>query len=139
MPSSITMEGIENVISNLNYRSARSLKYKYIHAIKSFYKSETSIDEIHTIDSKELIKIIWDTGDNPSLINAKRKNFSSIKSTVNSDLKKLYDKQENSEGITINSSNVFDMSDDAKNELLNSFDSEMKKKVRLISKKFLTY
>ncbi|MDP2992132.1 MAG: SUMF1/EgtB/PvdO family nonheme iron enzyme, partial [Deltaproteobacteria bacterium] len=79
------------------------------------------------IDTDELVKALWDTGDDPSTIKSKRKNLSSIKSSVNADLKRLYEDEKNPEGIIIGRSNVFIMSDEAKDRLLTSFTGSAKK------------
>ena len=84
---SISLEGIDQAIENLNYRS-NSVKQKAILAIRAHYTSEESIKELHSIDTDILIKSIWDVGDNLKKIKTKRRNFSSIKSSINADLEK---------------------------------------------------
>ena len=61
-------------------------------AIRDFYSSDESIKELNFIDIDTLIKSIWDIGDNFSKLKSKRKNFSSLISSINSDLKKLLKK-----------------------------------------------
>ena len=120
MKSSITLAGIEQAISNLNYRNS-TIKYRVVHAIRQFYTSEDSIAKLKIIDLDILIKIIWDSAD----VKSKRRNLTSIRSSINSDLNKLYDNGRNPEGIIINASNVFDMSETAKSNLLNSFSNAL--------------
>lgn len=120
MPVIITLKDIEETINNLNYRSETTLKSKLIYAIRNFYQDENSIEKLKSIDTEELVKSIWGTGNNPESIKNKRKNFSSIKSSVNSDLKKLYQEGKNPQGIIIGHSNIFDISDEAKNKALAS-------------------
>jgi len=122
---SITFEGIDQAIANLNYRQT-SVKYKTIFAIRAFYTSEESIKQLDSIDTDILIKSIWDVGDNLSRIKTKRRNFSSIKSSINADLEKLSKKEQNPENIIISDSNVFDMTQEAKNNLLSSFSDAAK-------------
>ncbi|MCP3872168.1 MAG: hypothetical protein GY699_03305, partial [Desulfobacteraceae bacterium] len=117
---SISLEGIDQAISNLNYRSG-SIKQKAIMAIREFYTSEDVIKTIHSIDTDALILTIWDVKNHPSIIKSKRRNFSSIKSSINADLEKLSKKDLNPENITILETNVFDMTQEAKNNLLSSF------------------
>jgi len=122
---SISIEGIDQAIANLNYR-ANSVKQQAILAIRTFYTTEESIQQLNSIDTDILIKSIWDVGDNLSKIKAKRRNFSSIKSSINTDLEKLSKKEQNPENIIIADSNTFDMSQDAKNDLLSSFSDAVK-------------
>ncbi len=123
--SSITIEGIESAVVGLKYSNPKILKARYLNAVKKHYTSQEAINSIQIISSKELIKEIWDIGDDPSAIKSKQKNLSSVRSTVNSDLKKLYEKGENPEGLSINTNNIFVMSDDAKNDLLESFTNSL--------------
>jgi len=122
---SISLEGIDQAIANLNYKGG-SIKYKAIMAIRSFYVSEDSIKELNSIDMDTLIQSIWDIGDDLPKIKAKRRNFSSIKSSLNIDLENLSQKNLNLENVTITDSNTFDMTDEAKNNLLNSFTDAVK-------------
>lgn len=50
----ITLSGIHQAVDNLNYRPG-TVKYKAVQAILSFYTSEESLNEIHTIDTDILI------------------------------------------------------------------------------------
>jgi hypothetical protein len=118
---SISYEGIERVIENLDYTNPGILKYKYIQALKSLYNPNEDVMSVQKPDPDDLIRKIWDTSGNLQAVRAKRKNLSSIRSTVNADLKNLFEKGDNPEGITINPDHVFVMSDDAKNERLNAF------------------
>ncbi len=121
----ITLSGINQAVENLNYRSG-SVKQKAIRAIQSFYTSEEILSELHTIDTDILIKMIWDVGDDPKKIKSKRRNFSSLKSSINTDLNKLSKKDKNPENIIIADSNIFDMTEEAKTNLLHSFTDAVK-------------
>ncbi len=121
MGPTITLEGIDNAIAQLNYRSAASIKYRVLQAVRSYYVSADSVSGLGEIDTDELIKQVWDTGDDPDLIRSKRRNLNSVKSTINTDLDKLTEKDLNPEGITIGPSNTFTMSDAARDKLLSSF------------------
>ncbi len=123
----ISLNGIDEAISNLNYKNNKTLKYKLVHIIREFHESESAIATLQDIDTDELVKALWDTGDNPSTIKSKRKNLSSTKSSVNADLKRLYEDNKNPEGIIIGRTNVFIMSGEAKDRLLTSFTGSAKK------------
>ncbi|MGD8981835.1 MAG: SUMF1/EgtB/PvdO family nonheme iron enzyme [Desulfobacterales bacterium] len=119
MASAITMEGIEQAISNLEYKNQTTLKYRYVHHIRQYYTSDNSDRFPNEIDHEALIKILWDTDHSIEAIKNKRRNLNSVRSSVNADLKKLYEKEKNPEGIKIGSSNVFVMSEEAKDKMLN--------------------
>jgi hypothetical protein len=123
----ISLKGIDKAISSLNYRDNKTLKYRLVHAIRESYESKGAVTTLQGIDTDELVKALWDTEDDPSTIKSKRKNLSSIKSSVNADLKRLYEDGKNPEGIIIGRSNVFVMSDEAKDRLLTSFTGSAKK------------
>ncbi len=118
MASSITLEGIDQTISNLKYKNKNTLKSILIQHIRQYYTSENSVEVLNEIDHEELIKKMWDIDHSLETIKNKRKNLNSVRSSVNADLKKLYEKGENPEGIKIGSSNVFIMSEDAKDKIL---------------------
>ena len=121
MRAIVTFEGIDEALENLRYNNKRALKYKLVYAIREQYRIRGEVASVKEIDTDFLVKSLWDTGDDPSVIRNRRKNFNSIKSTVNADLKKLYEEGKNSEGIIIGQKNVFDMSDEAKSEMLEAF------------------
>jgi len=126
MASIITLVGIDNAISNLNYSNENTLKYKYVHNIRQYFSNEESVESVGEINNEELIKILWDTGGSPEEIKKKRKNLNSLRSSVNADLKKLYGKGENPEGVKIGPGNIFAMLDDAKDKILNEFGYDLK-------------
>ncbi|WP_320040339.1 SUMF1/EgtB/PvdO family nonheme iron enzyme [uncultured Desulfobacter sp.] len=123
--STITLSGVIQAIENLNYRPG-SVKDKAIRAISAYYVSEDSILDLSSIDGDSLIRQIWDVEDDPAKIRSKRRNFSSLKSSINADLKKLSAKGLNPEDITLTELNVFDMTEDAKSSLLQSFGDAVK-------------
>ncbi len=118
--SSISLQGIDQAIADLKYRPG-SIKQKTIMAIRDFYLLDKSIKELDSIDTDTLIKSIWDVGDNFSKIKFKRRNFSSLRSSINADLKKLLQKEKNPENIIIADSNLFDLTREAKEDLPGSF------------------
>ncbi len=122
---SVTLSGINMVVDNLDYRPG-TVKYKAVQALLSFYTSEESLGELHSIDTDTLIAQIWDVGNDPYKIRSKRRNFSSLRSSINSDLKKLVKKDLNPESIILSDTNIFDMTEEAKTSLLNSFTDAVK-------------
>jgi formylglycine-generating enzyme required for sulfatase activity len=116
----ISLKGIDQAIANLDYQNEKTLRYTLVRAIRGYYEDESSIGSIQDIDAEELVKVLWDTGDDPEIIRNKRKNLSSVKSSVNGDLKNLCRKGKNPEGITIGRSNIFVMSNEAKEKPLTS-------------------
>jgi len=122
LSDNISIAGIEKAVSALEYRNSRSLKYRLIHAIKQFYDSDQSL---RAIDSDELVPLVWDNVINPKQMKSKKKNLNSIRSSINSDLMKLFKDGKNPEGIIIDPSNVFSMCDEAKDAFLKSFTSAL--------------
>ncbi len=122
---SITLEGIDQAIANLKYRPG-SVKYKAIQAIRSCYTSKESIRTLNNIDTDAVIRSVWDVGDSPLKLKSKRRNFSSVKSSIIKDLEKLSKKDLNPENLTLTESNIFDMTEEAKSNLLSSFSDAVK-------------
>ncbi|MBA4368271.1 MAG: hypothetical protein C0403_11625, partial [Desulfobacterium sp.] len=122
MSLTITKDGLETALSNLQYRNPKLPKTRLIEAIQSFYRIENAVETVSQIDSDHLIRMIWELeDDNPVQIKSKRKNLNSIKSTINNDLLQLFHENKNPEGIIIGPLNTFIMSDAAKEKLLSSF------------------
>lgn len=121
MPSFVTIAGIDEALSHLRYLNEKSLKYRLVHEIRKSYVDEESIDSIHRIEADEIVKRLWETGEDASAVKSRRKNFHSIKSSINADLRRLYEEGNNSEGIIIGTDNTFVMSEEAKSEILETF------------------
>jgi formylglycine-generating enzyme required for sulfatase activity len=118
-----SLRGIDEAISSLNYRNERALKYRLVRTIRAFYKDQSAVESIRGIETDELVKALWDTGNDPAIIKNKRKNLSIVRSSVNVDLRRLYKDGKNPEGITIGPTNIFVLSDEAKEMLLTAFTS----------------
>jgi formylglycine-generating enzyme required for sulfatase activity len=118
LASAITLEGIDQAISNLKYKNKNTLKYKFVQNIRQYYTIENAVVSLNEIEHEKLIQMLWDTNNSLETIKNKRKNLNSVRSSVNADLKKLYEKGENPEGIKIGTSNIFIMSEDAKDKIL---------------------
>jgi tetratricopeptide (TPR) repeat protein len=118
MASLITLKGIDQAVSNLTYKNRNALKYRLITAIRHYYKDENSVETIQGIDADELAKVLWNIGDDPTATESKLKNLRRIRYALNADLRGLYKKGKNPEGITIGPTNIFVMSDEAKDRTL---------------------
>jgi len=121
LSDNISISGVEKAVSELEYRNSRSLKYRLVYAIRQFYDSDQSLRAVRTIDPDELVPLVWDDVTDTDQLKSKRKNLNSIRSSINSDLMKLFRDGKNPEGIIINPSNVFSMCDEAKDAFLKSF------------------
>ncbi|MBW2345847.1 MAG: hypothetical protein JRF53_17995 [Deltaproteobacteria bacterium] len=69
----ITVEGLDQARSNLNYRNKNALKYRLFNVMRRFYEDESSIESLKGIDPDKLIKLLWDTGNDPAIIKNRRK------------------------------------------------------------------
>ncbi|MFO7886297.1 MAG: hypothetical protein R6U68_15890, partial [Desulfobacteraceae bacterium] len=122
--ASITLQGIDQAITSLGYKTS-SVKSRFITAVRAHYSSEDSIKQLQQIDTDTLIKSIWHIEDNSDKIRSKRRNLSSIRTSIAKDLKLLSD-EKNPDNITISPDNIFDMTVEAKNSLLGTFKDAVK-------------
>ena len=118
MPIVIKLQDIDEAIENLRYKNETTLKSRLLRAVRQYYSDDDASGSLQTIDAEELVSTIWETGDDRDLLKTKRKNFSSLKSSVNSDLKKLYVEGKNPQGIVIGPENIFTISNEAKDKAL---------------------
>jgi hypothetical protein len=123
----ITLKGIDQAISNLNYREKRTLKHELVYTIRQFYESEGSAESLGGIPPEVLVSALWIAGDDPEEMRSRRKNLSSIKYSVNVNLRSLYREGKNPEGIIIGRNNTFVMSDEAKDKFLGAFKNFIRK------------
>ncbi|HOW56732.1 MAG TPA: hypothetical protein PKZ12_01925, partial [Smithellaceae bacterium] len=128
MANIIGLKDIDDAIADLNYKNETTLKYRLVQAVRSFYEDDESLESVKSIDVEELVKRVWETGDDQELIKIKRKSFSSTKSSVNNDFKKLYQSGKNQAGIIIGQRNIFDISDEAKDKALAGIADVLKEK-----------
>jgi formylglycine-generating enzyme required for sulfatase activity len=119
----VSLKGIDEALGNLSYKNPQALKSRLVHTIRGLYEDGNVPESLEKIDAERLVKALWDTGDDPAAIKAKRKNLSSTKSSVNSDLRKLFKEGKNPEGVIIGRDNLFVMSDEAKDKLISTFDA----------------
>jgi hypothetical protein len=73
MHPKISLKGIDETIENFPQIKRKSLKYKLITTIRRYYQYDSDIGKTKRIPPDDLIKILWDTGDDPAKINEKRK------------------------------------------------------------------
>ena len=118
MASLITLKGIDQAISNLTYKNENAPKYRLVTAIRHYYKDENSVRTLQSIDADELAKVLWNIGDDPAATESKRKSLRRIRYALNTDLRGLYKEGKNPEGIIIGLTNIFVMSDEAKDRTL---------------------
>ena len=121
MVSLITLEGIEQAVNSLNYSNKNVAKYRLVHLIRQFHADESFTEAAEGIATDELVKELWDIGDDYESIRKRRKNFSCVKSSLNAELQKLYREGKNPEGIIIGPDNYFTMSEEAKDTVLAKF------------------
>jgi len=121
MASLITLKGIDQALSNLNYQNKKSLKYRLVTVLRQFYEDESSIESLRDIRADEIIKVLWGIADDPATTKKRRKSLSRIRYSVNAELKALYREGKNPEGIIIGPTNTFAMSDEAKDMALKAF------------------
>ncbi|MBU0965063.1 MAG: hypothetical protein KKA54_01670, partial [Proteobacteria bacterium] len=112
----ITHQGISAAIANLQPNPA-TLKGRLISLIHSYFPTEERLKEIDSIPAEDLIRQLWEV-DDPAGIRQKKKNLSSLKSSINKDLKSLSQQGKNPEGLIIGRDNIFTISDEHKDDLL---------------------
>ncbi|MCJ7601294.1 MAG: hypothetical protein MUO63_07290, partial [Desulfobulbaceae bacterium] len=93
----ITHQGISEAIANLQPNPA-TLKGRLINLIHSYFPTEENLDVIDSIAAEDLIRQLWEV-DDPEGIRQKKKNLSSLKSSINKDLKNLARQGKNPEGL----------------------------------------
>ncbi|MBU0481843.1 MAG: SUMF1/EgtB/PvdO family nonheme iron enzyme [Proteobacteria bacterium] len=116
MPNLVTVEGINETLTRINYKPD-TLKFRLLELVRSYFTDQDSLNTLTSIPPDEIIGRLWQTS-NPAEMKARRKNLSGLKSSINKDLKKLSDSGGNPEGIVLNRDNVFAVSEEKKNHLL---------------------
>jgi formylglycine-generating enzyme required for sulfatase activity len=123
----ITVEGIDSALSGLGYLGGSTLKSRLLVLLRDFYDNNNETPTVEKIDRDELIRSLWGLGNDPKAVKNKRKNFSSLKSSVNKDLRNLYQNEQNPEGIIIGPHNVFALSNEAKDRILENLSATIRK------------
>lgn len=119
MASVISRQGIDTAMAHLHIRQD-SLKYRLLDTIQQHYAHLEDLNALTTIETNELVRLLWDTSDEQE-IKKKRKHLSSLKWAINDELKRLYRNGQNPEGIIIGPHNTFVMCDEAKDNILTTF------------------
>jgi len=114
----ISFKGIDDAISGLGYASPRTLKARLVHALRERHAREHSIEGLDAVPTEELIRLLWTTARDPEEIRKKKKNLSSLKSSVNADFKRAFEEGRNPEGILIGPQNTFVLCDAAKDRIV---------------------
>lgn len=118
---SISASGIEQAIAGLNYRNPAAIKARLLDVIKQQYDGLESPEKVHRIAADDLVQKVWDIEPTLSAIQSKKKNLSSIKSSINADLETAWREGRNPEGIIIGPDNTFTMSNEAKDKMIAAF------------------
>jgi formylglycine-generating enzyme required for sulfatase activity len=123
----VSINGIDEAIKNLDYKAKDSPKLRLIRAIRAHYPDELALTTLQAIDPDTLVSGVWDTAPDENRLRSRRKNLASIRSSVNLDLKVLFENGKNPDGIIIGPSNTFVMSDEAKDQMLTSVAASLRK------------
>ncbi len=126
MAFTITFAGIDEALSHFDSRNKNALKYRLVTIIREHYENTSNPETISPIDTDDLVRIMWDIGNDSIAVKNRRKNLISIRSSINNELEKLYEKGKNPEGIIIGPGNTFVMSDEARNKVLDAFVQDSK-------------
>ncbi|MDY7032526.1 MAG: SUMF1/EgtB/PvdO family nonheme iron enzyme [Thermodesulfobacteriota bacterium] len=118
MVGMLTVKGIDEALENLPQSNRASLRHTLLMAIREVYQHDDDLTRIESIPSESLIMRVWNVKDDPKQIKAKRKNLSSLKSSLNQSFKKLSNEGKNPEGVKIGRENTFVISDDRKDKLI---------------------
>ena len=59
MPIVIKIQDIDEAIENLRYKSRTTQKARLLQAIRAFYSGEADVETLQSIDTEELVKVIW--------------------------------------------------------------------------------
>lgn len=111
----VTQQGIERALTGLTF-SPDTLKSRFIISLQHHFATAEAIAETKKISSETLIREIWQISGEEE-IRQKKKNFSSLKSSLNKDLRAL-DELQNPEGLVLSRENIFEISSEKKDSLL---------------------
>ncbi|MGD8386436.1 MAG: hypothetical protein PVG49_04815, partial [Desulfobacteraceae bacterium] len=114
----ISLSGIAQAIEGLGYRSLRSLKFRLVDTLRAFHEQEGEAAFVKGYDSDDLIRVLWNTEKDSIAPASRRRNLSSLRSSVNADLMALFRKGGNPEGVIISLENTFIPCEEAKNQTL---------------------
>ena len=116
MPFLGTLANIDTAIANLDLKEG-TLKAQLVHLVRARFPTQESLESTTDIPADELIQEIWQVGSTEE-IQAKRKNLSGLKSSVNKSLKELIAAGKNPDGIIIGRDNTFTIAEEQKDQLI---------------------
>jgi len=115
MSNLISRQGIQDITRHLPFKDD-TLKARLFHAIASCYADDDALT-LENIPAEKLIAQLWEV-DSPKEIQARRKNLSSLKSSLNKNLKDLEKQGKNPEALVIGRDNTFVVSEERKDSLI---------------------
>ncbi|MFO7784105.1 MAG: SUMF1/EgtB/PvdO family nonheme iron enzyme [Thermodesulfobacteriota bacterium] len=116
--NTVTLEGIDQAIEALGYRNRRSPKYRLVDAVRQAWVKSQDTDAKFFVSADDLIRILWNIPEDSRAAISRRRNLSSLRSSVNADLMALYRSGENSGGVIIGPDYMFTICDEAKDQAL---------------------
>ncbi len=116
MAATITKDGIAAAISALKIKDPNTLKARYLAMLQKAYKGSDP-GEVAGIPTEAVVAELWGAT-SPEDIKRRRKNLSSLRSSINRELKEAWEAGANPEGIVISASNNFVISDEAKDKIV---------------------
>ncbi|MCW7754078.1 hypothetical protein OOT00_08770, partial [Desulfobotulus sp. H1] len=118
MNLNLSLKGIDQALDNLPYRNPNTPKYRLIMTIRKHFTSDADLALIPDLAMETLIPDIWETGNDQQHIRSRRKNFASLRTAINADLKKMMEEGRNPEGVIIGKNNTFEMADTMREKIL---------------------
>ncbi len=116
--STLSIEGMDQAVRSLGYRSRRSPKYKLVDAVRAFCLEAGGPEVATAVPVDDLVRRLWNVeGDRAALV-SRRRNLSSLRSSVNTDLMARYHSGDNPEGMIIGPEYGFVICDEAKDQAL---------------------
>ncbi|MCF8062872.1 MAG: SUMF1/EgtB/PvdO family nonheme iron enzyme [Deltaproteobacteria bacterium] len=114
----VSLEGVDQAIESLGYRSLRSPKSRLVEAIREYYRRAGTAEAVTAVCTDDLMRLLWDVPEGVPVPSSRRRNLSSLRSSVNADLLARYHSGENPEGVIISPENGFVICDEAKDRAL---------------------
>ncbi len=120
-PEMVSLEVIEQAAQDLGYRNRQSPKYRLVDALRQIRINCMDTGTKASYGADDLIRIVWEIPEDLSVPISRRKNLSSLRSSVNADLMALYRAGKNPEGVIIGNDYHFTICDEAKDQALARF------------------
>ncbi len=121
--SELSTEGIRQAVEALSYRSHHSPKYRLVDALLRIHCRQAENGGPRGVANDDLIRLLWNTDGPDGVLISRRRNLSSLRSSVNSDLMAQYRSGGNPDGVIIGPDNAFSICDEAKDEALKALRS----------------